>query len=471
MRVLFFILFCNVLNAQIQVGNGRALMPDLYIPGYAVEGGSDNHFTLTLQEPPSDTTWMYYTYDNTKLTLSPDSIFFTASDYNTRKTVTVTAVSLAVDTMGIETLPIRLYRDGGYCGKLWVQKFDNHFDSTALLTYQNIDSLFHADDSLGYVALRDTLINFVYMDGSGIPTRQPDTVWMKIQYGIDSILYKNFHVRGYPNLKQVDRFAIVTKSSVVDTPFVQYFYHAEPLHARGEAVLLSGGHPRTPDCFVDYWVSKATQYFLTRGYDIFYSQMVNLCGNTGPLMKPNAIGGHNDFDQLETPTYNPISAFTTPWIVIGNWIQDSTNISKVYMTGISGGGWISTFVPALDKRIKKSFDIAGGQANNIYDITGVHPDYESWGEGTRVETFYRTKVSYYDLFLLAAQGGNAYKLTNANDLCCWNNKWPQSYAERVSREASRIGGSWNYQQYYYTPAVGGHGYSLFVLDYIYEKLK
>ena len=51
--------------------------------------------------------------------------------------------------------------------------------------------------------------------------------------------------------------------------------------------------------------------------------------------------------------------FVEPPVRVINYLESNYNFDSYYIVGISGGGWVTTLVPAIDDRINQSFSIAG----------------------------------------------------------------------------------------------------------------
>jgi hypothetical protein len=81
--------------------------------------------------------------------------------------------------------------------------------------------------------------------------------------------------------------------------------------------------------------------------------------NLGPGSTGKTVNSaHWWFLQWEEKGDHPLRYFLEPCVLTMNFAK-AKGYEDVYMAGLSGGGWTTTFAPAIDKRIKGSFPIAG----------------------------------------------------------------------------------------------------------------
>ena len=125
--------------------------------------------------------------------------------------------------------------------------------------------------------------------------------------------------------------------------------------------------------------------------------------NTGPGDHPATYG---------------LRYFLEPEIVSLNYLLQKENYENVNMVGLSGGGWTTNLLAAIDERIKYSFSVAGSMP--LY--------YRSGGSMGDIEQFlpelYRDIAGYPDLYVLGAygKGRKQVQILNRNDDCCFGQK-------------------------------------------------
>jgi hypothetical protein len=110
--------------------------------------------------------------------------------------------------------------------------------------------------------------------------------------------------------------------------------------------------------------------------------------------------------------------FLEPEIVSLNYLLKTTDYLNVNMVGLSGGGWTTNLLAAIDDRISYSFSVAGSMP--LY--------YRSGGSMGDVEQFlpelYRDVAGYPDLYVLGSYGKDRkqVQILNRHDDCCFGQK-------------------------------------------------
>jgi hypothetical protein len=117
------------------------------------------------------------------------------------------------------------------------------------------------------------------------------------------------------------------------------------------------------------------------------------------------------------PTYG-LRLFLDPTIVSLNWVLKKYNYKSVGMVGLSGGGWTTNLISALDDRIKYSFNVAGS-IPLYYRVGGSIGDIEQF-----LPQLYRDIAGYPDLYILGAygEGRKQVQILNRQDNCCFGLK-------------------------------------------------
>ena len=169
-----------------------------------------------------------------------------------------------------------------------------------------------------------------------------------------------------------------------------------------------------------------------------------------PLMSPNHLPpgeagiehdawgnhtGHEWFRAFQAEGDKPIRYFVEPAVLTINYAR-ALGYERVYMLGLSGGGWTSTLLPALDPRVQLSFPLAGSLPWYLF---GAHAacDYEQCREpckpntctagtctadGSRCADWYLTQGNFTQLYLLAALEPSrfALQILHENDPVCFH---------------------------------------------------
>lgn len=104
---------------------------------------------------------------------------------------------------------------------------------------------------------------------------------------------------------------------------------------------------------------NVSDFFHSQGFDVFILSMPLKGVNLGPGSSGKTVNSnHWWFLQWEEKGDHPLRYFLEPCVLTMNFAKEQ-GYQDVYMAGLSGGGWTTTFAPAIDKRIKGSFPIAG----------------------------------------------------------------------------------------------------------------
>jgi hypothetical protein len=82
------------------------------------------------------------------------------------------------------------------------------------------------------------------------------------------------------------------------------------------------------------------------------------------------------FLQWEEKGDFPLRYFLEPAVLTMNFAK-AQGYQNVYMAGLSGGGWSTTFASAIDKRIQGSFPIAGSVPCAMRNPLGEFPG-QTW---------------------------------------------------------------------------------------------
>src|SRR5208282_1909652 len=185
-------------------------------------------------------------------------------------------------------------------------------------------------------------------------------------------------------------------------------------------VILNPGHQGTCDWTtfaLGYNIQPMLQELLAAGYSVFAMNMPG-CGS---------IAEHQ---ALFTSYGNTaMSYFFDPAVQAMNYWDANFSFRDYNMMGLSGGGWTTTILPALDPRIKISIPVAGSWPGIIFagslacsdGICGdgcstVNCAEQSWSNFFSV-------AGYIDLYMMASYGPNRrqFQILNYSDDCCFGN--------------------------------------------------
>ncbi len=222
-----------------------------------------------------------------------------------------------------------------------------------------------------------------------------------------------------------------------------HVYHFTPKEPNNKVILYHHGHHYYNDIHGGdfYLAKKQIKEFLDNGYSVVAFTMPLVGLNNRPTVQIPAIGAvklvkHDQLIFLNPRQGHPIKYFLEPVIMVINHLENNYDYSSISMVGISGGGWTTTLVAALDTRIKKSFSVAGSyplylRLNSPQDLGGIIQDYPE---------LYQT-VNYLELYVLAAygEGRKHLQVINKYDPCCFSGvKW-ETYKDIIKTRVHQLG--------------------------------
>ena len=105
---------------------------------------------------------------------------------------------------------------------------------------------------------------------------------------------------------------------------------------------------------------------------------------------------NTDLGNGEHPATYGLRFFLEPEIVSLNYLLLKSNYQDVNMVGLSGGGWTTNLLAAIDDRIKFSFSVAGSMPL-YYRSDASMGDIEQF-----LPELYRDIAGYPDLYVLGA---------------------------------------------------------------------
>ncbi len=314
----------------------------------------------------------------------------------------------ATDKISLEQLPRQLFfslfavdRKGRYSNPVTAALF---CDLSGCVRVPDLDTLIHIHNAEDAAALQE-LVRRQLWPGGHIPSRLPDAI-------------ESVRDDRYPQASEIHALQIEMEFGLFSRAYL--FIPRSPgkvlvVYHQGHEHDLSAGAP-------------AIDRLLALGYPVLAFNMPLVAGNAvtnGPVTR------HDDLADM----VRPLHYFVEPVVVGLNHAQAWRSFEAVAMLGISGGGWTTTLVAAVDPRISLAVSVAGGYPHYIRDqIPGNTGDFEQ-----RYPDFYR-RVSYLDLFTLAASGRHYLQIYNYLDPCCSQNAYALSYEKAVAARAEILGG-------------------------------
>jgi len=304
-----------------------------------------------------------------------------------------------------------------------LKDFKNNFldpKSVNSINYENdVESLIHLTDESSIKKIKDELNLFLWNSRS-LPNALPDNV----EFGISDIRYDDLE-----NLESIDKISIKMEHDINS-----YSYLFNPTNSNNKLILYHQGHSG------DFINGKNTiKFFLNNDYTVLAFSMPLLGLNEQPIIDHPKFGkikltSHNQFQFLETETFTPFSLFVTPPIIALNYIEKNYNFDSINMVGISGGGWTTMLVSAMDTRIDQSFSVAGSYPIFLRNETKNFGDYEQ----TNPKLY--EIANYLDLYTIASYGENRkfIQIFNKNDPCCYDGDSFLAYEDVIKTKIQKL---------------------------------
>ena len=279
------------------------------------------------------------------------------------------------------------------------------------------------------IAERQTLIETIWPSGA-LPTSLPVVtrhtaaeVGAAIPSSLDNLDESNILKLDFPTLNPMPPNGTNGGDGMA--------YLLSPLEApRHRVVILNTGHTYTFDEGEDgTGMRNVVQALLTENYSVLLVYMPHFTPSDSTGLDPGSTGDHNrmfadgvrgssDGDPTDARNYR---YFFEPTILAINFLVSAAApggaFSDIALAGLSGGGWTTTLVSALDTRPRLSIAVAGSA-----------PYYTEEAASMDAEQVVRSRlgIGYADLCVMGADGtavgGELRRQTqvvNRRDGCCF----------------------------------------------------
>lgn len=219
--------------------------------------------------------------------------------------------------------------------------------------------------------------------------------------------YNIYNVKS-PNLLRIDRI-----THHVDDDVVVYAYHYVNTSGSKKLFISHEGH----------------SYFNLTGHEVHIEQMLHLGWNVVLVQMPQQFSpdsppaepdpsmvlGHDDWAlprETDDPTY--LRTFFLPTLYAKSHLQQTYGYDTFAMVGLSGGGWTTTFMAALDTDIRAAWCVSGTMPQGVYPPTDAVRDYEQRSEanvhGSARPVFAFLPENYLDLYAMSATDERFFRL-------------------------------------------------------------
>jgi hypothetical protein len=304
------------------------------------------------------------------------------------------------------------------------------------------------NDSADVEAKRDVLIGAIFGTSTLPGKSTPDSIVTGDNLGLYSLLADD---RG--NLDRIDGLYVR-----MDNGYQARMDLYVPRKSNGKLFLVHGGHiggATHEDVMVNndgLQPGLIIPALLAEGYHVLGCSM--------PLLGDNKFENdpYRDHKEIFASLDKPESYFFEPLVVGLNYLTAKYGFNDIRMVGLSGGGWTTTVLAAMDPRINRSYEVAGSMPR---------PISAQWGDVEYV--FPDSVANYSELYVMASFGaGRSHtQILNRYDDCCFNATVPLVWMPMVSDVVSSLGsGRYNF---YLDETHNSHKISRYALAIIQDS--
>ena len=337
-------------------------------------------------------------------------------------------------------------------------------DIERIQIYQDMDKISDLISIQSYddvEKIRSSLINYMWLE-EGFPSN----LVSKHKTNISDPLFSDLE-----NLLRIDSFTVEMDYGMTST---SYLFLAD--NSNNELIIYHQGHERSSlrgyDSHSFEQDLELIEYFLSKNYSVLIFSMPGKGMNNEPIIDLEQFGtvklnSHNHFKLIESDQLHPIKFFIEPVIITLNQIEHDFSFNSIKMIGLSGGGWTTVIVSAIDPRINQSYSIAGSFPMWLRSSSQNFGDYEQ-----NLPDFYKI-ANYEELYILGALGKNRslYLFYNEFDPCCFSGQLYEKYpfASIIQSKLSILGdGEF---KVIIDKGQNKHVISDFTKDFIFSSLK
>lgn len=289
---------------------------------------------------------------------------------------------------------------------------------------QDVESLISIHTVDEAVALRQALCNYLW----GSPDPPHSLMPAKVAPLSDD---RFANVR--PALERLDDVTFVMEYGIDS-----HVYHFVPKKPNGRLVLFHAGH--STDLLPQL---QQIKQLVDRGYTVAGFCMPLMGPNNRPCVTVPRVGQiqltkHDHLKFLAPAAGHPVKYFFEPVVGFLNYAEQF-HYSQISMIGLSGGGWTTLMMAAIDPRIQISCPVAG--AYPIY-LRVAEDELGDWEQ--TITTLYRT-TTYLETFILGAVGPGRVQcqVFNRYDSDCYAGDGWRTYADHVKQHVDAMNsGKW-----------------------------
>ena len=257
----------------------------------------------------------------------------------------------------------------------------------------SLDLNSNSNSTASWLKKRDALIDAVFGYGPGILTKksEPDDIltWPKSTPNVQGLVW-NLSTHFF-EINSTVFYSPVNPGKRTESAFFFHHGHSNCVcpTEKGDPVIV--GAKCRPGCNssmpsrgeigmkgYSWWdLYNVSDWIHSMGYDDYIFSMPLKGINLGPGTTDTFLNtNHWWFLDFEEKGDSPLRYFIEPVVLTANYAK-ARGYKEIHMAGLSGGGWTTTFAPAIDKRIVTSFPIAGSVPCAMRNPDGLVPN-QTW---------------------------------------------------------------------------------------------
>lgn len=404
-----------------------------------VKGSITFRCGISLSSAPSSDVTVTIASLNSKFTVSTASMTFTAANWFTPQSLTITPVNDGIaDCIYLDQLQLSS-SGGGYSHSL--NKKVSIVDVVAARNwiakgYPVIHKEFTITSLSDVATKKQEMIDF-WFNGNGIPSASPDEIVNNYTGTIHTADLNTYYT--YANLKRI-KWILKDEGNFDHVFYGYYFTPVTPL-VGAPAIIFHEGHG------VDN-AKLVIKPLINAGYYVIHMGMPVEGDNTttNPSVS-NTLGDpadHNTLKNIASSTYDPIHLFVEPSLLASQYLATLGHTQKA-MIGFSGGG--STNLAAIfDDTIVKIFYNRAFNWHSVALLDGAllsafdYENFESTNSSTR---FYNHMLDkqWGDLFLLCCANREVYIMNNGSETVAGYARYALAIEDELNAKAATVNGS------------------------------
>lgn len=251
-------------------------------------------------------------------------------------------------------------------------------------------------------------------------------------------------------------FVLMTRAKKGDCLFL---YHAG--HRQG-FVVQEGDTYTTAKMFFPDGARNLLHRVAARGCDLLLFSMPFAGENRNPS-NPYAPT-HDELGRIKPPNGSALRYFIDPVVAMLDYVTATRSYNRIAMAGLSGGGWTTTVVAAIEPRITHTYAVAGTLPNYLRK----GKDLGDWEQTGATELW--GLIDYLDLYLMAVTepSRRATHFWLRHDTCCFKADLAAEFAGSMRRHARQRG--FGQLHFFADTGYAGHDVSEVIADRILMDL-